>query len=153
VDVTAPTIARIPCGANIPCGDWQKSLAYPLAPMSKIREIPAADRAIGARIKEARLRLGVSITDLGLAYGGHRQTVQHWEAGKNFPPLSDFPRLCELLRTSPNIILGMTDELALSDRDLSTARTNIEALARTARIRAAMRNRAPVVRLQRRRRA
>ena len=86
--------------------------------------------AIGARIREARQRLGVSITDLGLAYGGHRQTVQFWEKGKNFPPLSDFIHVCTLLRTDANHLLGAGPPRDLSDKEILAARLEIQTLAR-----------------------
>jgi transcriptional regulator with XRE-family HTH domain len=138
------TIANIACGANIPCGDMQGNLAYPYVVGTKSRQVTGFERAIGARIRDARERLGVNLTELGLAYGGHRQTVQHWEHGKNFPPLKDFPRLCHLLRMDANALLGMTAMKALTEQDILSARMQIQAIARASKEQGTVRHRATV---------
>lgn len=117
----------------MPCGDMQNFLAYDLGVGSRKTPVTGAERAIGARIREARERLGVSIAELGLATGSSRQKVQFWERGDHFPPLSDFRRICELLRTDPNHILGMGPMRTLSDTEIVSARMKIQALARAAR--------------------
>ncbi len=128
----------------MPCGDRQDFLAYSFGVGRKNRQVTGAERAIGARIRDARERLGVTITDLGLAYGGHRQTVQHWENGKNFPPLSDFPRLCHLLRMDANSLLGMQAMKLLTQEDILSARMQIQAMALANRERGTARKRATV---------
>src|SRR5688572_12372290 len=130
--MTEASIANIPCGASISCGDGQKILAYPLSVTKKSRTPTGLDRAIGARIREARERLGVTITDLGLAFGGTRQKVQFWETGKNFPPVSDLRRLCELLRVDANSLLGMHEMKSLNEHEIISARNKILALAMAA---------------------
>lgn len=127
------SVAKIPCGASIICGDRQKILAYHSGVGSRKTPVTGAERAIGARIREARERLGVSIAELGLAWGGSRQKVQFWERGDHFPPLSDFRRLCELLRTDANQILGMHAMKALTDTDVISARMQIQAMAQAAK--------------------
>lgn len=98
------------------------------------RAISGADRAIGARIREARERLGVSINDLGLAYGASRQTAQFWEKGMHFPPLSEFPRLCNLLRMDANQILGMQSMRPLTEEEALQAKNMIQAMAYKAKV-------------------
>ena len=95
----------------------------------KKKQVSGNDIEIGARIKKARERLGVSITALGLAYGKNRQTVQFWENGKAFPPLSDFERLCWLLRTDANQLLGIQGMGALTEQEATKARLEIEIAA------------------------
>lgn len=123
------TIARIPCGANIPCGDPQDFLAYARGVGSRKTPVTGAERAIGARIREARERLGVSVSELGLASGSTRQKVQFWERGEHFPPLRDLPSLCRLLRVDPNHILGMESMKALNDNDIRSARMQLQTIA------------------------
>lgn len=127
------TIARNPCGASILCGDVPNILAYARSVGSRKTPVSGAERAIGARIREARERLGVSIAELGLATGGRRQTVQFWERGEHFPPLSEFPRLCQLLRTDANSILGMQAMKALTDQDIVSVRMQIQTMAQAAK--------------------
>lgn len=134
MDSVSPLIARNPCGAKMICGVPQKSLAYAPVVGGKKREVTGEDRAIGARIRIQRQRLGVSVTELGLAFGGSRQKVQFWERGENFPPVSDFARLCSLLRADPNhILLGAPLAKDLSDKDVKAARLEIQSAAIRAR--------------------
>ena len=98
--------------------------------MGNKSQVSGNDMAIGARIRQARERIGVSITDLGLAYGKNRQTVQFWENGKHFPPLGDFYRLCELLHTDANYLLGIKDTDVLTEEEAAKARLAIETAAR-----------------------
>lgn len=148
--MTAASIARIPCPASITCGDAPKILAYPLDVGSRKTPVTGSERAIGARIREARERLGVSIAELGAAWGGSRQKVQFWERGDHFPPLSDFRRLCELLRTDANQILGMSAVKPLDDTDVLSARMQIQTMAQAAKNEIAVRRKKVQERLQRR---
>lgn len=100
---------------------------------SKKKVIGDEEKAIGARIRLARIRLDVSITDLGLAYGGKRQTAQFWEKGTHFPPLKDFPRLCDMLRIDANQILGMEAMKALTEQEKNAARFAIQTAAAKAK--------------------
>lgn len=126
-------IAKIPCGAKISCADTQNSFAYARFVGGKKREVTGWDRAIGARIRMQRELLGVSVTDLGLAFGGTRQKVQFWERGENFPPFSEIPRLCNLLRMDPNYLLGMGPARELTEKEIRTARLEIQSAAAGAR--------------------
>ena len=129
MNLDAHLIANIPCGANISCGDLQNFLAYPFSVGAKKREITGLDRQIGARIRMQRERIGVSVTDLGLAFGGTRQKVQFWERGENFPPVSEFTRLCAMLRAEPNYLLGLSQPSELTEKEIRTARLEIQSAA------------------------
>lgn len=133
-------LANDSCGDNISCGDQQVFFAYSSAVNTKKSQATATDQAIAARIREARERLGVSMTELGLAYGGHRQTAQHWERGASFPPLSDFPKLCDLLRVTPNQLLGMDAMNSLTEKEKIAARLAIENAAMRAKMQKRMRS-------------
>lgn len=102
---------------------------------SKKRAATRKDPAMGLRIKKAREALGVSVGDLGYAYGGtkgSRQRVQFWERGENFPPAADLPRLCQLLNIDANHLLG-TPSVSSSARDLNAARERLLNLSSQAR--------------------
>lgn len=128
------SIANIPCGASMPCGDLQGLLAYPRVMARAKKAITEADRAIGGRIRAARERLGVTVTDLGLAFGGKRQTAQFWERGAHFPPASDLKRLCQLLRIDANHLLGIQHLPLETERDVESARRALLAEAQRARL-------------------
>lgn len=117
------TIAKISCGANIFCGDRQKTLAYPtdVARSKRMDANPVAS-AIGRNIDSAITRLGINYTQLGLAWGATRQTVQHWVKGTALPPASDLPRLCELLAIDANELLSVAPRALLHGDQLETHR-------------------------------
>ena len=122
-------VGNISGGANITCGDRPDFLAHNFPVGTRKTPVTGKERAIGARIREARELLGVSMSELGFAMGGARQKVQFWEKGENFPPLSDFPRLCELLRTDANALLGIPSMKSLTEQEKTSARLKIQALA------------------------
>lgn len=113
----------------MPCGELPSFLAYAPDVASRKTPVTGAERAIGARIREARERLGVSLTELGLATDSTRQKVQFWERGDHFPPLRDLPALCRLLRVDANHILGLEAMKALNDNEILTARRQIQTIA------------------------
>jgi len=132
----APTIARIPCGANIPCGDRQGLLAYAAIMAKKGKVITEADLRMGKRITAARERLGVTVTDLGWAWtgtAGGRSTVQFYEKGETFPPASDLRRLCLLLHIDANELLDVPSMVNATDRELATAKQALLNVATKAR--------------------
>jgi transcriptional regulator with XRE-family HTH domain len=104
----AATIASITCGANNICGDWQGNFAYASAVARNDDGTPIDEVAavIGGNIKAAMERLGINNTQLGNAWGGKRQSVQHWVKGKHAPKAADIPRLCSLLAISASDLFG-----------------------------------------------
>ena len=145
-----PSIARIPCAASFTCVAPPKILADTFRVGSRKTPVTGAERAIGARILEARERLGVSIAELGLATGSSRQKVQFWERGEHFPPLSEFPGLCRILRTDANALLGLEAMKALTDQEIMSARMQIQTMAAAAKDNVAVRRKRIQERLQRR---
>lgn len=143
------SIAKNLGGARIIGADMPVFLADNFRVAGRKTDVSGAERAMGARIREARERLGVSINELGLAMGGSRQQVQFWEKGSSFPALADFPRLCRLLKTDANTLLGMSAMPTLNDTDIVSARMQIQAMAQAAKDNAAVR-RGRLERLQRR---
>jgi transcriptional regulator with XRE-family HTH domain len=125
----APMIAKNPCGASSPCGALQNLLAYASGVPTRKTPVSGAERAIGARIREARERLGISVAELGLASGSTRQKVQFWERGAHFPPLRDLASICKLLNVDPNYILGFASLNSLTADEIASARLYIQTIA------------------------
>ena len=59
---------------------------------------------LGAVLRDARRRQGISQKDLALRLHVTRNTVINWEADKYRPDLELIPQLCELLALSPNAL-------------------------------------------------
>jgi transcriptional regulator with XRE-family HTH domain len=93
--------------ANDVCDDAQKLLAYSLYMVRDIDRSDLAAKHIASAIQDAINRFGITITDLGLAWGKNRQNVQHWIKGSHSPKAADLPRLCELLGISANELLDV----------------------------------------------
>lgn len=80
---------------------------------------------IGDRLKAHLKRLGVSISDLGRAWGKHRQTAQQWVHGRSLPPGGEIPALCEMLGLDANTFLGVDARAELSDSEIGRIRSAI----------------------------
>lgn len=66
--------------------------------------------SIGARIKEARLKKGLTQSALGGALGMTHAAVQQWESGKTAPAQSNLPQLAEALGVTQSWLLdGMVN--------------------------------------------
>jgi len=107
---------------------------------------------IGQRISEAMARLGVSISELGLAWGGSRQTAQHWVHGRHLPTAGELPRLCRLLLIDANELLCLKPLASRSNTEIVEARKHILALANAARERQLKKTASPRKRLAMRKR-
>ena len=59
----------------------------------------------------ARLRKekGLSQEQLALEIGVSRQSISKWERGSSQPELSNIDKICEVLETTPNELMGYTD--------------------------------------------
>lgn len=94
----------------------------------------------------------MSVTDLGLAWGGNRQTAQFWEKGTHLPPAREIPKLCRLLLIDANHLLGFDLIDGVSERDLSLAKQALLVMAQTARENKKSRRTAPIAPTKRARR-
>lgn len=68
------------------------------------------DEAVGVRIREMRIKRGMSQTDLGKLLGVTFQQIQKYEAGTNSIALARLPDLCAALKCSPNDLAGYKDK-------------------------------------------
>ena len=60
----------------------------------------------GARLTRCRKEAGYNQTEIAAMLGIKRTAVTSYESGKSKPPLEKFVSLCDILRTSPNELLG-----------------------------------------------
>lgn len=116
------SIAKIPCGASIPCGDWQGGFAYSPREMAESPDKDPVAERIGRTIAAAIARLDVDNTKIGLALGKQRQNVQHWVKGRHLPKASELPQLCELLGIDANELLSVPPKPALTGPALEAHR-------------------------------
>ena len=137
------SVANNPCGAKIPCGDLQVFFAYAVSVGGDAKQ----QKAIGDRISEAMARLDISISELGLAWGGHRQTAQHWVHGRSMPPAAELPRLCRMLLLDANEMFGFTPLSARAPQEIEQARKAILIAAQATRERHLKRKASPGMRL------
>lgn len=75
---------------------------------------------VGSRIKELRLKQGLSQDDVAKALDMKRANVANYEAGRTTPPSDIIGRLADLLYTSSDYLLGRIDNpmpLALTSSD------------------------------------
>ena len=86
-----------------------------------------------ARLKCVRQQRGLSQADLSLALGLNVHTVGNWEQGRSSPALSYFPRLCRILGTTSDFLLGTdgspASELAMARRFFSLSSDKRHALS------------------------
>ncbi|BFH15846.1 helix-turn-helix domain-containing protein [Paenibacillus melissococcoides] len=64
---------------------------------------------MGSRIKQLRLKHGLSQDDVAHALGMKRANVANYEAGRTTPPSDIIGRLADMLHTSADYLLGRTD--------------------------------------------
>ena len=83
--------------------------------MSKVRRVPARlkrrglghiDEEVGARVRQYRLRKGLSQTTLADAIGVTFQQIQKYEKGTNAIATARLPMLCDVLGITPNDLYG-----------------------------------------------
>lgn len=69
-------------------------------------------KRLGERIRERRLQLGKTQTQLAVELGLSKQTISHWEAGIWAPEMAKLMSVAEALGTdSANLISGLTQEV------------------------------------------
>jgi transcriptional regulator with XRE-family HTH domain len=83
--------------------------------MSKVRRVPSRGRSrglghideeVGARVRQYRLRKGLSQTRLADAVGVTFQQIQKYEKGANAIATARLPMLCDVLGITPNDLYG-----------------------------------------------
>jgi transcriptional regulator with XRE-family HTH domain len=72
----------------------------------KSRGLGHIDEEVGARVRQYRLRKGLSQSALGAAIGVTFQQVQKYEKGTNAIATARLPRLCDVLGITPNDLYG-----------------------------------------------
>lgn len=120
-DIEVNHTARNPCHASDACDDHRKISLHNRPVVAKHTE----EERIGRRIHTAILRLGVTITDVGLAWGGSRQTAQHWIKGNHLPAARYLGRLCKMLLIDANELLDISPLSMHSEADQEAARASI----------------------------
>jgi transcriptional regulator with XRE-family HTH domain len=69
------------------------------------------DQAVGAALRELRRRKGLTQEGLALEAGAERAYVSLIERGKNSPSARMLFRLCEILDTTPSVLLAEAERL------------------------------------------
>lgn len=67
--------------------------------------MPTKRRAIGRRLREARLEAGLSVAEVARRIERTRQAVHAWEKGDALPELVLFGELARMYRTSTDAVL------------------------------------------------
>ena len=84
------------------------------------RTSPSGRSEFGDRLRSFRLRRGMNAPALARALGVSKSSVTNWETGVSFPKQEVFPRLCDLLGTSPDALYGFAgaeEDLSPEERD------------------------------------
>jgi transcriptional regulator with XRE-family HTH domain len=68
--------------------------------------MPLRKKAIGLRLKEARLAAGMSVVDVAARINRSRASVHAWEAGESMPELLMFAELATLYGARADALLG-----------------------------------------------
>lgn len=64
---------------------------------------------LGGRVKARRVELGISQTDLAIALGltsSQKSRISDWENNKRKIPIDDIEQIAQVLRTTPEALLG-----------------------------------------------
>lgn len=69
------------------------------------------DLAVGAALRELRRRKGLTQEKLALEAGAERAYVSLIERGKSSPSARMLFRLCEILETTPSVLLAEAESL------------------------------------------
>lgn len=81
---------------------------------------------IGSRIKEERIKQGLTQEELGNMIGVSKTTISYYERGKEQPKMEKLKKLTEVLNLTPNYIFGSEINTVLED-DINY-HTNISSL-------------------------
>lgn len=79
---------------------------------------------LATRIKELRLTLGYSQTQLAAKLHMTQPAVQMWERGESAPPVCRLLQICDVFGVTPNYMLGYDSEFeAITDETLKRLET------------------------------
>ena len=63
----------------------------------------------GERLRQARKKAGITVSDLSDYLKVSKKTVYGWETDRNFPGFSTLPSLCAILGVSLDELFGIAD--------------------------------------------
>ncbi|MDZ7914835.1 MAG: helix-turn-helix transcriptional regulator [Rhodococcus sp. (in: high G+C Gram-positive bacteria)] len=83
------------------------------------------------RLRELRVRAGLSADDLAAKVGASRQAVSTWETGRSTPPPAALGRIADALHTSVSALVPIPEsQLKLSDLRVHAALSQSDAAQR-----------------------
>ena len=62
-------------------------------------------QAFGARLQQARKAKGMTLVEVGVMFDTSKQTVSHWETGRNMPSAEQVARMADEFATSVEWLL------------------------------------------------
>lgn len=72
---------------------------------------------IGSRIREERLKRGLTQEKLGELIGVSKVAISHYERGEEQPKVEKLSKLIEILNLTPNYILGQDVDVVLEHEE------------------------------------
>ena len=72
---------------------------------------------IGSRIREERLKRGLTQEELGKLIGVSKVAISHYERGEEQPKVEKLSKLIEVLKLTPNYILGQDIDVVLESEE------------------------------------
>ncbi len=72
---------------------------------------------IGSRIREERLKRGLTQEELGKLIGVSKVAISHYERGEEQPKVERLSKLVEILNLTPNYILGQDINVILESEE------------------------------------
>ncbi len=83
-----------------------------------------SNEQVGKRIKDARIRQGLTTQELADRIGAARSTIYGWESGGSLPEIKYFKALRDVLHISIDELFGLTaDDLVLSEEEKDIIRS------------------------------
>ena len=73
------------------------------------------DTELGRKLLEVRLENKLSVDEMARRIGRYKSTVTHYENGQTIPDAEMIKVYCREFRTSPNELLGWTDDEVLTE--------------------------------------
>lgn len=83
-----------------------------------------SNEQVGKRIKDARIRQGLTTQEFADRIGAARSTIYGWESGSSLPESKYFKAIREVLLISIDELFGLSDDdLVLSDEEKDIIRS------------------------------